>query len=640
MPDIIRELPEHVANLIAAGEVVQRPASVIKELCENSADAGSKKITVEFTDGGMTFLRVSDDGCGMSPRDAGTAFLRHATSKITSERDLDSIVTLGFRGEALASVASVSRVDLITRERGSIEGTAVNIEGGTITENSPAGCPEGTTIVVRDLFFNTPARMKYVKKNMTEAAAIVSTVQEQALANTSVAYRLIKDGREVFSTSGSGDLRAVIYDVFGRDFAASLQEIKGDFQGVALSGFVTRPTSSRGNRQAQHFIVNNRPVRSRLLCAALEEGCKTRMPASRFPGCVICLKTKPTSVDVNVHPAKLEVKFSSEREIFDAVYYAVLSAMTGDEGRPELQFRAAERPAPLMQSSDRQSTAFHAMSLEEYRRLLESSKGAAPSKELSYGAYALQKSATSPSGTGLPAEKTQERTSDKPAADVVSPANVSAPAGGEAVSQTERSASEALPHTPARPQGRQARVIGEAFKTYIIVEEEEGLLLIDKHAAHERILFERLRSEKSGQMSQLLLAPEVVRFTPKEAQALLSSLDDLRASGFEAEDFGNDSLLVREVPACLDACDAQAVLQQIAEDLLEGKSSAAAKKQEKLLYRVACRAAIKAGHSSAQEELRELAQQVISREDIRFCPHGRPITISIGKSALERQFGR
>ncbi|MBR6812400.1 MAG: DNA mismatch repair endonuclease MutL, partial [Oscillospiraceae bacterium] len=357
MPDIIKELPEHIANLIAAGEVVQRPASVIKELCENSADAGATKITVEFTDGGMTFMRVSDDGCGMSPSDARTAFLRHATSKISLEEDLDRIMTHGFRGEALASIAAVARIDLLTRERGTIEGTSVSLEGGTVTEHISAGCPEGTTIVVRDLFFNTPARMKYVKKNVTEAAAIVSAVQEQALAHPDISYKLIKDGRQSFMTSGSGDLKSVVYDVFGREFATSLRPIRGQSGGVLIEGFISRPTASRGNRSAQHTVVNKRPVKSRLLTAAVEEGCKTRIPTGRYPACVVSIQIKPTALDVNVHPAKLEVKFASDREIFDAVYYAVLGALTTDEGKPELRFRDAVRPQ-VPQKSEKENLTF------------------------------------------------------------------------------------------------------------------------------------------------------------------------------------------------------------------------------------------------------------------------------------------
>ncbi|NLT39330.1 MAG: DNA mismatch repair endonuclease MutL [Clostridiales bacterium] len=628
MPDIIKELPEHVANLIAAGEVVQRPASVVKELLENSSDAGAKKITVEFSDGGMTFLRVSDDGCGMSPNDARTAFLRHATSKIALEEDLDRIVTMGFRGEALASIAAVSRIDLITRERGSIEGTAVSIEGGTVTGFSPAGCPEGTTVVVRDLFFNTPARMKYVKKDATEAAAIVAAVQEQAVAHTDTAYRLLRDGREVFATSGGGDLKAAIYDVFGRDFASSLTEVKGDFSGIILTGYITRPTASRGSRSAQHFIVNRRPVRSRLLSAAAEEGCKTRIPAGRFPGCVICLEMKPTAVDVNVHPAKLEVKFSSERDAFDAVYFAVMSAMSLDEGRPELLFRGSRKPEYAPRDNKGGNTAFHAMTIDEYRAMLDK----------------IDRDKTrSPGGA---------RDRDGSGANMLSlrPPAARAPqgadGGGAALFHPDTSA-DAVPGQAAQqaPPARgglaeQAKVIGEALKTYIIVEQEDGLLLIDKHAAHERILFERLKADKTAPMSQMLLSPEVARFSPKEAQALISSLDLLRAAGFDAEDFGGDSLIVRAIPACLDSGDAQAVLQEIAGDLLGGKGELAAQKHEKLLYRVACRAAVKAGRSSDIRELNALAYEVLSRDDIRYCPHGRPVAISISKSSLDRQFGR
>ncbi len=626
MPDIIKELPEHVANLIAAGEVVQRPASVVKELLENASDAGAGKITVEFSDGGMTFIRVSDDGCGMSPNDARTAFLRHATSKISSEEDLDRILTMGFRGEALASIAAVSRIDLITRERGSIEGVSVTIEGGRTESVSPAGCPEGTTVVVRDLFYNTPARMKYVKKDATEAAAVITAAQEQAIAHTDIAFRLLRDGREVFATSGGGDLKAAVYDVLGRDLASSLTEVKGDYSGIRLTGFITRPTASRGSRSAQHFIVNHRPVRSRLLSAAAEEGCKTRIPAGRFPGCVICLEMKPTAVDVNVHPSKLEVKFSSERDAFDAVYYAVMSAMSGDEGKPELLFRGQRRPEHASGDRAGSNSSFHAMTIDEYREMLEKSgRDQRPAFSIPSPGVRAQ----------TPPQKSQESPAPRgPAGGATAPVSTE-PALEEISGNAEQTAA-----TLRALRSERVKVIGEAMKTYIIVEQEDGLLLIDKHAAHERILFERLKADDAAPMSQMLLAPVVARFDPKEAQELLSSLDLLRAAGFDAEDFGGDSLIVRAIPACLDSGDAQAIMQEIAGDLLGGKGELAARRHEKLLYRVACRAAVKAGRSGDMLELRALAEEVLSRDDIRYCPHGRPVAISISKAALDRQFGR
>lgn len=642
MADIIKKLAPHVANLIAAGEVVQRPASVIKELCENSADAGAKNITVEFTDGAMTFLRVSDDGCGMSPGDAVMAFQRHATSKISDGDDLDRIMTHGFRGEALASIAAVSRIDLMTRLKGSIEGTSVSLEGGSVTENIPAGCPEGTTIIVRDIFFNTPARMKYVKKNTTEAAAAVTAVQLQALAHPEISFRLIRDGREVFHTAGAGDLKSAIYDVCGREFAAGLTEVKGSYNDVEIAGYVTRPTASRGTRSGQHFIVNARPISSKLLTSALEEGCKTRIPISRYPGCVIRITVKPTSVDVNVHPAKQEVKFSREREVYDSLYYAVLSAMTGDEGRPEMQLKPPVKDIVKTAQITNQTTVkaepksdmtFRSMTVEDYRRMME--KAAAISDKTA-------QKAVIPAPIPTAAERDEPR-----------PEPPKAPVMPAVIPEEPLREEPPVPVKEEAPQGPEQqslplpgadvpyyKYIGEAFDTYIIIEEKTGLLLIDKHAAHERIMFEKLKESEGPPMSQLLIVPEIVKLSPKEAQAILSHTDEMAEAGFEVEDMGDDCVMVRQIPSFMEPGDILPVLEEMAEELLKGRNKPSTQRKERLLYTLACHSAIRAGSRSDPAELRKLAEEVLTRPDVRYCPHGRPVTVSLTRAQLERQFGR
>ena len=640
MPKIV-QLDRHVADLIAAGEVVERPASCVKELVENAVDAGAHAVTVEIQNGGMRFIRVTDDGCGMSPEDAETAFLRHATSKLRTKEDLAAISTLGFRGEALAAISSVSRIDLLTRMKDA-EGVSLHLEGGVVTERESAGCPEGTSIIVRDLFFNTPARMKFMKSDQAEGSAVTLCVQQQALAHPDVAIRLLKDGEEVFHTDGRGDRLAAVYSVFGRDLANSLLPVSSTWEKTQVGGFVTKQTATRGNRAMQMFFVNGRFVRSKLLSSALEEAYRNQIAAGRFPACVLEVRLPVGAVDVNVHPAKTEVKFLNERDVFDAVHYAVLATL--NHVPAGTQMRLPERKAPEAPSAPAAPAAaktpqpdfFRTMQAEEYRRQAEKAPAAQRPPRVAEP-VAVPRSAAQPVPplfSHLPPAPAYPAPPQKlPNAPAVPPKPVKAaqkPQEPEAVPEQQT-----LP-IPEEP----FRVVGEVLNTYIIAECGGEVLFIDQHAAHERINFERLRAQQGSIMSQQLLAPMTARLTKPEAAAVLENSALLAECGFAVEDFGGGDVLVRAVPADVAPEQAQALLQQLAGDLLTGKTPDAGNLRDRLLHSIACKAAIKGGWKTAQEEREYLVKEVLSREDLRFCPHGRPICISLSQKQLEKQFGR
>ena len=640
----IIQLDRHVADLIAAGEVVERPASAVKELVENAVDAGAGQVTVEIQNGGMTYIRVTDNGCGMEAADAETAFLRHATSKLRTREDLSAIGTLGFRGEALAAIASVSKIDLLTKAAGN-EGISLRLEAGEVVERSPAGCPDGTTIVVRDLFYNTPARMKFMKRDSVESSHVTAAIQRQALAHPDVAFRLIKDGETVLQTAGNGDLHGTVYQVFGRQLAVDMVPVKSSWEQYSLSGFVTQPTATRGNRNYQQFFVNGRPVVSRLMGAALEQAYENRIMTGRFPGCVLCLELPCHMVDVNVHPAKTEVKFAAERAVFDCIYYGVLSALNKAPAKPELQFQPVRKaqPAPVKEApaaakpaAAEQKTAaapkkqetFRTMSAAEYRDFSHSLNQAAPAQVAPKVAQAMAKPAQSQTVLTVreevrrvvPAEKKPE-TEQKPVTEPVQP---------EEPVQTEL----------VMPKVSPWRVVGEVLNTYIIAEQDGQILFIDKHAAHERINFERLRAENTPVMSQLLLTPLSVTMTRQEAAAILDNGELLTNCGFEVEEFGTDTVLVRQIPADLDETAAADTLIALAADLLEGKRTEPAALRDSLLHTIACKASVKAGWHTDPAERDALVRQVLERDDIRYCPHGRPVCVTLTKNQLEKQFKR
>ncbi len=667
MPKIV-QLSRHVADLIAAGEVVERPASVVKELVENAIDAGAARITVEIQNGGMTFIRISDNGCGMAPEDAHTAFLRHATSKIRNKDDLAAISTLGFRGEALAAISAVSRIDLLTKAADT-PGVSLHLEAGQITQEAPAGCPEGTTILVRDLFYNTPARMKFMKSDQAEASAVFLAVQQQALAHPEIAFRFLKDGQEQLSTAGSGDRMAAIYTVFGREIANNMIEVKGSWEQFTVRGFVTKPTCTRGNRSYQYFFVNSRFIKSRMLSAALEEAYKNQLMVGRFPVCVLEIDLPVQAVDVNVHPAKTEVKFLSERGAFDAVHYAVLSALNKAPGRPAVQLPKSRQDQIAGSVSSNipasKKDFFQTKTAEEFRRTASAAEenpfekpvrpAAKPVSVFVDEPSFLSAALSSPVQVPERSVKAPEPAPVVPKAEPVAPAPMEAPAPLTPVPEEEhfplgrKAASAPTKLTPApEPESQQTlsipevsfRVIGETMDTYILVEQGESLLLIDKHAAHERVLFEKLKSEEHPVMPQLLLQPVPVQLTKPEAQAVLENLPLLQSLGFDVSEFADLQLVLRQIPSDLTEEDACATLEAFAEDLLTGKRPSQADLRDNLLHTMACKAAIKAGWHTQPTEREALVREVLSRDDIKYCPHGRPVCIELTKKELEKQFKR
>ena len=632
MPKII-QLSPHIANLIAAGEVVERPASVAKELLENAVDAGASKITIEIRDGGMTFLRITDNGCGMAAEDAKTAFLRHATSKLRTAEDLAAISTMGFRGEALAAIASVSRIDLMTKTAGAVSGTSLHLEAGVITEESEAGCPEGTTIIVRDLFYNTPARMKFMKSDTVEGGRVAAAVQLQALAHPEVAFTFIRDGKQILSTPGTGKLEAAVYCIYGRE-SAQMAKVESRWENYTLTGYVSKPTDARPSRNLQTFFVNDRPVKSKLLIAALEEAYRNQIMVGKFPACVLHLTLPATAVDVNVHPAKTEVKFLSEKAVFDCVHYGVLAALNKQSDRPQVQFKPAPAPqqsnvpvykpaAPAKPAAPKQENFFRTMTAEEYRNFSTAVQSAPQPKPAAAAATvkaveqqlhgSLQETVFLPKAAPVPVKP-------EPTPVIAQP--------------------EAVQETIVMPEEIPWRMVGELYNSYIIVEQGEEAFLIDKHAAHERILFEKLKANQETISSQLLLTPVPVRLRSDAAAELLSNTELLSELGFEIEEFGDSTVLLRQIPMDLSPDAAAEAAETLASDLLKGRRERKDTIRDELLHTVACKAAIKAGWDNDEKELLALVKQVMAREDLKYCPHGRPICVTLSKKQLEKQFKR
>ena len=657
MPKII-QLSPHIANLIAAGEVVERPASVVKELLENAVDAGASQVTVEIRDGGMTFLRVTDNGCGMAAEDARTAFKRHATSKLRTAEDLAAIGTMGFRGEALAAIASVSRIDLMTKTAGSLFGTSLKLEAGEILEESEVGCPEGTTIIIRDLFFNTPARMKFMKSDTVEGSRVTAAVQQQALAHPEVGFKLLRDGKQVLSTPGNGALQAAVYCVYGRE-CANMVQVDSRWEQYSLTGYVSKPTDARPSRALQTFFVNNRPVKSKLLIAALEEAYRNQIMVGKFPACVLHLTLPANAVDVNVHPAKTEVKFLSEKQVFDCVHYGVLGALNKQTDRPQVQFKQtpapapvppAPKPAPLPQKSEpaapKKETFFRTMTAEEYKTFSTALKDAPqPKKEAAAATLSkIERPAVLPVREPVMLPKVQESKSPSlpvgrgldPAAQ---PKSISLPKIPEPVLK-EEPAPEMEQVALEMPKEVEWRMVGELYNSYIIVEQGDEAFLIDKHAAHERILFEKLKANQEKISAQSLLQPVPVRLSPSAAGALLENKALLEELGFEIEEFGENTVLLRQIPMDLSPDMAAEAAETLAADLLSGRRESKDTVRDELLHSVACKAAIKAGWKNDEKELLAICREVMSREDLKYCPHGRPICVSLSKKQLEKQFKR
>ena len=637
---VINILSPHVADMIAAGEVVERPASVIKELCENALDAGAKNVTVEIRGGGGVLMRVTDDGCGMSPDDAGLAFSRHATSKLRDERGLEAIATMGFRGEALAAISAVSKIRLTTRERGADAGTLVTLEAGEITAMQPFGCPEGTTMEVRDLFYNTPARQKFMKSDRSEASACQNAALRCALAHPEVSFRFIRDGEEQFFSPGDGREDSCVYALLGRAAAADMLKCTGENEGVKVSGYVSSPAAGRGNRAMQFFFCNGRVIRSQLLQAALEQAYRNTLLTGRYPACVLYLSLSYGSVDVNVHPAKTEVKFTDERKVFDAVYYAVLSALTGEE---RTKAPAEELPADIKPKE----SFYQSMSAEQFRANgyaaapdKRDAKSAAIRTEGGASAAAYAKSAGGgwkPTGLRAPDPAWQTRLDLNPARSTPFEAKsavvtgFSAPAGSRIVEKPVQNVE--------KPRLPDHKIVGEAMKTYIIVERGEELILIDKHAAHERMIFDRLKAQDRTIMAQSLLSPVTIRPDGADAE-LIERYGELFASlGFEIEPFGETEFAVRALPADLDAADVAPAIEEICEKLRRGRAPRPEDARDEILHTVACKAAIKAGWDNSREELERVAEAVLSGA-VKYCPHGRPVSAVVTKKELDKLFRR
>ena len=638
----INLLSKETAELIAAGEVVERPASVVKEMVENSIDAEATRITVEIVKGGIASIRITDDGHGIESADVPTAFLRHATSKIRTEEDLYAINTLGFRGEALAATSSVSKIELFTKSRSEEMGTHYIIEGGNQVLNEESACPDGTTIVIRDIFYNTPARMKFLKKDISEANACAAVVERAALSHPEIAFKFIRDGKTVLSTSGDGKLLSAIYSLLGREFSNSLIELNAETSGVTVTGYTTKPVFCRQSRAAQYTFLNGRLVRSGTVTAAAEQAYKNSTMVGKFPGFVICVRVNPETVDVNVHPAKTEVRFSDEKRIFDAVYYAVKNAIMSGDTRPVI-------------ASPKKDNVINRMSTEQYRQqkaVIPETPAEKVYKQFIDNPVTVKKDNTPffenkavkeyISKVQAASEETATQTDMEiriPVSDTKKPAEVP-PVKAEPIEAVtaEEVAPQSAPEMPITEEKEEIIFIGEAFATYIVAQLGQSIYLIDKHAAHERILFNNLKSGATTH-TQPLLAPVTVRLGFRELDAVIANIPLFEKFGFEIEDFGNGCVMVRAIPSVLMGEDVQSVIVEAAASLLE-KGAVEVEKIDKLYHTVACKAAIKAGMHTSVGELKALAERVLSDKEIMYCPHGRPVAFEIKKKDLEKQFGR
>ncbi|MDP4120469.1 MAG: DNA mismatch repair endonuclease MutL [Bacillota bacterium] len=631
----INILDKHVAELIAAGEVVERPASVIKELLENSIDAGATNITVEIKNGGISFMRVTDNGLGIAREDVAKAFLRHATSKVLLEEDLDKISTLGFRGEALASICAVSHVELITKFGEDIAGTKYTISGGVEEGIEDAGCSGGTTIIIRDLFYNIPARMKFLKKDISEANAVAGVVDRIALSHPEVAFVFIRDGKQVLNTPGDGKLMSSVYSVLGREFATGLISVDYELNGVIVNGYISKPQSARPNRNMQHFFLNGRYVKSRTAMAAIEEACKGSVMVGKFPSCVLNINMPYNLVDVNVHPAKIEVRFTNERPVFDAVYHAIKTALQQENNHT---VSLSHVSADFKQKTENKKSMF------SFDKLIPNIKK--ESKETQPIVF-------------IPPNKPYEPNfvSDNIAKKDIFKINKidSEPASNITILSDKRDtkdAAEILETTKIekfeKPKNEKpfdnmlfSKYIGEAFNTYIFVEiSSDKLLVIDKHAAHERLIYEKLKKENGKLSAQMLLEPVIVTLSKAEYDAVLQNSDLLYDTGFEVSDFGSGNIAVRSAPQVLKNDDISNALIEIAGYLLENKNDTNTEKMDWVFHNTACRAAVKGGDINSRDELIHLAVELQNDPSIRYCPHGRPISVVIHKRDLEKQFGR
>lgn len=704
----INVLDKHTAELIAAGEVVERPSSVVKELLENSIDAGATQITVEIMHGGIDYLRITDNGCGILKEDVRNAFKRNATSKISVDSDLEKIGTLGFRGEALASISSVSKVQLITKAKEENIGSAYEIDGGEEISFDDAGCPDGTTFIMRNLFYNVPARYKFLKKDVAEGNAVASVIDKIALSHPEIAITFIRDNKRVLKTAGDGKLMSSIYAVYGRDFASTLIPVDYELNGMKLKGYISRPTNGRANRNMQNTFINGRFVKSRTISVALEEACKGSIMIGKFPSCVLNLQISPEAVDVNVHPSKIEVRFINERPVFDTVYHGVKSALLRGDSRKEAvlnhnntvnikplnPFNLANKvinkePQKLVQKAPekpREKSIFDELDLptknvkynkvnkvsdsssvqKKYMEFLENNKKLSENNQTTNNTVCnninnnVINNVSTESKIETKVDEVKEETPENQEVQKVNPfeelelekitpeaKNISEEkkSNVDVVLPTERqtnSSSENIEIKTLIDEDKQSfRFIGEAMNTYIIVETDNNkLVLIDKHAAHERIIFEKLKREKGTGSVQLLLIPITVTLEKNEYTVAIEHLDMFKNVGFDVEDFGNGTLIVRSAPSYLRNDDIEDTIIEICGYIAENRKNVMSEHMEWIYHNISCRSAIKAGDSSTAKELIDIAKTVFSDDSIRYCPHGRPVCIELSKYEIEKQFGR
>ncbi len=658
----INILPKHLAELIAAGEVVERPASIVKEIMENAIDAGADKITLEIQRGGITYIRITDNGCGITREDVRKAFVSHATSKIANENDLNSILTLGFRGEALASIAAVSRVEMMTRAEGEETGTRYCIEGGEETLLDDAGCPQGTTLIVRDIFYNTPARMKFLKKDITEANAVAGVVDRIALSHPEVSIRFIRDGKDALFTTGDGRLESTIHSVLGKDFAKTLIPAEYELDGIKVSGFISKPFNARPNRTMQFFFLNNRFIKTRTGLVALEEAYKNQIMTGKFPACVLNIQANAQSVDVNVHPAKTEVRFANEKLIFNAVYYCAKSALEKGDSRVQASIQPKTQQFVQRQFMPQPVSG---KQIKIYEQQLEKVSKDDFWQKTTADEY-RQQPASEPTRITLRDEASFSVEPDEP---VLIPQQPKVQTVTEVQEETVSIAPEikieetkpeiVLPEPNVVdesetvtfnavdtaeekeiPEPEPYRVIGEAFRTYILVEQGEKLLLIDKHAAHERMLFEKFRAAQDTIETQMLLVPVTVTLSKEEYSAVLENLGLLAKAGYCIEDFGNGMVILTECPTAVSDTDLSGVVMELAGYLADNRKELIPEKLDWIYHSTACRAAIKAGDKTSAYELNIFVEKLLNNPDIRYCPHGRPVLIELTKRDIEKNFGR
>lgn len=638
----IHILSKEIYQLIAAGEVVERPSSIVKEMIENSVDAGAENITVEIKNGGSTYVRITDDGCGIEREDIRKVFISHATSKISAADDLNSIATLGFRGEAMASISAVARVELLTKTESEPIGTRYEIAGGEEISLDDAGCPDGTTIVVRDIFFNTPARMKFLKKDVTEGNAVAGIVDRMAISHPEISFRFIRDGKQTLITSGNGDLKSAIYSVFGREVSESLIAVDYTYENMHVKGYVSKPTASRKSRAMQFFFINSRLVKSATAMAALEQAYKNSIMVGRFPMCVLNVELNPQLVDVNVHPAKIEVRFANEKPIFDLIYYGVKSAVEADRTVKEAAFAPKLQQVYNIKNNDEKT---YSAKVDFFKK-----KEAAPVQQTFKVTpkedFYQKRNAVSAPEIHLPEKRHIDLNVEyeEPKSELKKPEQEIAI---KTEKETETKTAEEIVKEPAEEiicdendkSNVDFRLVGEAFKTYLIVEIENELYFIDKHAAHERMNYERFKAQSTVEV-QMLLSPVAVNLSKDEFNTVCDNLELLEQCGFEAEPFGDSAVIVRSVPSLVGDSDVKDLITEIAEKLLEHKTDITPDKIDWIYHSASCRGAVKAGDKTTPEEQELFVAKLLSMPEIRFCPHGRPVFIKISKYDIEKQFGR